>query len=93
MALGHLPMLKRGPFALMLGGNEILPEVQEEAPDRAMAVVQAVSAIFQLGLYCYKKRMFYELTNYATQLRKTVFDSMQNIYNVYTVIIGKLLYN
>ena len=89
MGLGHLPMLKRGPLALMLGGNKILPDVKEAASDKAMAVVQITSALFQLCIFLYKKRISYTLTSYAMQLKKTVFDSMQNLYNVHTVIIGK----
>ena len=88
MFLGKLPLLHKGPVALLLGGDDIIPLLSDKQPGRAQLIVQVGSAAFQLCLYCYKKRKVTELINYTTQLRKTVFESVLNLYGLNIIVLS-----
>ena len=88
MILGTLPLLHKGPVALLLGGEDIIPLLSENQPNRAMLVIQAGSAAFQLFIYCYKKKKVNQLMNYTIQLKKTIFESVVNFYGLNIIILS-----
>jgi hypothetical protein len=73
MGFGHLPLLHKGPVALMLGGKEIIPLLSENRPGKAILFVLVGSAVFQLFIYSYKKMKVRKLVSYTIQLKKTIF--------------------
>ena len=89
MILGKLPLLHNGPVALLLGGEDIIPQLSNKQPGRAMLIVKVVSAAFQLFIYCYKKRKVTQLINYTTQLKKTVFESVLNLYGLNIIVFSR----
>ena len=93
MSLDKLPLLHKGPVALLLGGKDIIPLLSENQPGRAQLIVQVVSAAFQLFIYCYKKRKVTQLMNYTTQLKKTIFESVLNLYGLNIIVLGKHISN
>ena len=90
MALGRLPLLHKGPVALMLGGKDIIPLLSENQPGRAQLFVQVGSAVFQLFIYSYKKMKVRKLVSYTIQLQKTLFESVLNLYGLNIIILSKL---
>ena len=93
MILGKLPVLHKGPVALLLGGEDILPLLSDKQPGRAMLIVQVGSAAFQLFIYCYKKWKVTPLINYTIQLKKIIVESVLNLYGLNIIILSKYTSN
>ena len=85
MYLGLTPLLTRGPFALMYGGEAILEQLSTRSPDRGLPVLCLVSSVFQLTLYIIKKLKARE-ADYLKQLKQNVVDNVTNVYGLVAMI-------
>ena len=86
MYAGSLPLLTRGPFALLFGGAPILPQLSCQPPGRGVLVLITVSQVFQ-GLIFLVKKCRRENRNYLKDLRQNLVD---NVVNVYSIVIGTI---
>ena len=85
MYLGSVPLLTRGPFALMYGGARILPHLSPLPPDPGLPLLILLSTLFQLTLFAVKKARS-EAGNYLAQLRASLVESVVNVYGVIIII-------
>ena len=97
MYLGVTPLLTRGPFAMMYGGEAIFDQLSPLPPARGVHVLCFVSIIFQIFLYSIKKvKSKEEGVGYLKQLKKNLVDNVVNVYSLVIVIcifVGTIAYS
>ena len=96
MYLGVVPLLTRGPIAMMYGGEGILEQLSPLAPDRGTPVLLIVSTIFQISLFTVKKVKSREVgSSYLKELKQTMVEGVTNVYSlvgIMTLCLGCLAY-
>ena len=86
MYLGSLPVLTKGPFALMFGGSDILPHLSQLPPGRGLPVLILISTLFHASLFCVKK-LRKNNNNYMSNLRSTLVENVSNVYGFISTIV------
>ena len=83
MYTGHLPLLTKGPFALVFGGSSILPQLSQQAPGRGVPVLIATSAVLQGCVFCVKKiRSRNQTQDYLKNLWSTLVENVTNVHSI-----------
>ena len=88
---GQLPLLTKGPFSILYGGEQIIPELSKQSPGRGIPVLFIGSAIFQISLYILKQYKSKKLQIYSQVLTKTLVENVLNMYGIMVIIIISII--
>ena len=91
---GSVPIITKGDFALFLGGQKMLENLEDRPPGRAMILLLIFTIIFQVfmwGLKKYKTQHLQSVSSYAQSLRITLVNNVLNIYGLIFSLVVSIL--
>ena len=94
MISGSVPLLTKGPFALFLGGEEMLDVLDDGNPGNALPYLILISLLFQICVFSFKTIQYRQLesfTDYVQNLRKSLAENVLNLYGLLFILFCNVM--
>ena len=94
MISGSVPLLTKGPFALFLGGEEMLDVLDDGNPGNALPYLILFSLLFQICVFSFKtirNRQTETFTDYVQNLRKSLVENVLNVYGIMFIVFCNVI--
>ena len=87
MITGNLPLLTKGPFAILLGGEAIIPLLSSEPAGNHFLIADLSSIAFLLLMVFYKKLVMRKLPT-QQRLKELVVSNFLNVFTILIILIS-----